>query len=494
MSEASQLPIIASLVLACVVLAGIVVVQALRGRKGNSLSGTDNLSAELTRMATSLDPMDEAAPSFLNFAKSLITKGYSRDRAVIDAFSQVLASHTRLQEQLFSSQQRLSAQARQMDSHVTEARTDALTHVANRRALDDFLLEAAEKHKTEGTSCSMMLVDVDYFKKCNDTYGHHAGDEVLRQVAAILKHHADGRALVARYGGEEFAIVAVGVPRLTICQMAEHLRGLVGSAVMRFESKQLRVTISAGLAELQHSEDMQRFSQRVDEALYASKRGGRNCCHWHDGTETTRIKSSPASEPGAAIPEGVGALLGGPWMSPALAQFDNLAQDPVAQVSSRPAFLDDLIRRLAQWRRERGQSPISLMLAQVDEYEKFTKEGADVANLVIRTTSKVFKACMREMDHVTRMNDNTFAILMPGVDLTTAGNMGERVRKTILRTQLPKRLAKTSFTVTIGAVEVNEKDDMNTLLDRSSAALATAINHGRNCVHKGDAVRAPAKR
>ncbi|MFO0883491.1 MAG: GGDEF domain-containing protein [Pirellulales bacterium] len=243
MSEASQLPIIASLVLACVVLVGIVVVQALRGPKGNSLSGTDNLSAELTRLATSLDPMDEAAPAYLNFARSLVTKGNSRDRAVIDAFSQILASHTRLQEQLFASQQRLSAQARQMDSHVTEARTDALTHVANRRALDDFLLEAAEKHKTEGTSCSMMLVDVDYFKKCNDTYGHHAGDEVLRQVAAILS-------IMPMAGHSSLATAVKSLPSsLWVFHASPCAKwqstcvALLASAVMRFESKQLRVTI-----------------------------------------------------------------------------------------------------------------------------------------------------------------------------------------------------------------------------------------------------------
>lgn len=484
-----------SLLLTTLFLSGVVIWQYVRTWKGASIKDADSLAEQLKQIALTLDPMDDEAGPFLQLARSLTTPGYLRDQAVVSAFTRLVDGHVRLQEQLSSGQQQLSAQARQMDSHVTEARTDALTQVANRRAFDDYLFEAAEKHHTDGQNCLMMLVDVDYFKKCNDTYGHHAGDEVLRQVAAILKHHADGRALVARYGGEEFAIIASGLPRLTMCQMAENLRSLVACAAIRFESKQIRVTISAGIADLQPNEDIQRFMQRVDEALYASKRGGRNCCHWHNGTDMHRLKNASSANDAkiAATTEGVGALLGGKWLSPVLTPFDNLAQDPVAQVSSRPAFLDDLIRRLAQCRRERGQSTISLMLVQIDDYDKFVKEGADIANLVVRTTSKVFKATMREMDHMTRMNESTFAVLMPGVDLDTAGKIGDRVRKTILRTHLPRRLAKSTYSITVGVVEVDEKDDMVILLDRASAALTTAINHGGNCVHKGNGQRIAVK-
>lgn len=216
-----------SLLLTTLFLSGVVIWQYVRTWKGASVKDTDSLAEQLKQLALTLDPMDEEAGAFLQLARSLTTPGYLRDQAVVNAFIRLIEGHVRLQEQLTSGQQQLSAQARQMDSHVTEARTDALTQVANRRAFDDFLIEAAEKHNADGQNCLMMLVDVDYFKKCNDTYGHHAGDEVLRQVAAILKHHADGRALVARYGGEEFAIIASGLPRLTMCQMAENLRSLV---------------------------------------------------------------------------------------------------------------------------------------------------------------------------------------------------------------------------------------------------------------------------
>ncbi len=480
------------------VLGIIVIYLAVRLRKASPKQRSAEFISGLKTVTSALDASEADSGPVLYLSRVLASSEALDETNVLGAMSRLVTQHVRLRDQLSESQRQISSQAQQMDSHVTEARTDALTRLANRRAFDDFLADAVDKYHEEGYGCCMMLADVDYFKKCNDTHGHHAGDEVLRQVAAILKEQSDSRVLVARYGGEEFAIVASGVSRSTMCQMAETLRALVASTIMRFDSKQLQVTISAGLAELRPDEDIAKFTQRVDDALYASKRNGRNCCHWHDGQKAERIKAHPAST--LHLPrklteqDGVGALLGSQWMNSTLAQFDYLAQDPVAQVSSRPAFLDDLIRRVAQWRRERGQSSISLMLAQIDGYEKYSKTGAEVANLLVRTTSKVFKASMREMDHVTRMGEDTFAILMPGIDLEVAGKVAERVRKTILRTPLPRKIPKSSYSITLGVVELDTSDDMVSLLDRASSALTTAVHHGRNCTHKADVGRTTVRK
>lgn len=128
--------------------------------------------------------------------------------AVVSAVAKLIAANQQMQQQLSSAEEKL--EERLAETHAVEARTDVLTGLANRRALDDKLARRHAEFRRTGQPLSLVLADVDQFKHFNDTHGHQAGDEVLRRVAAVLQRSAREMDLVARYGGEEFAVVLPG--------------------------------------------------------------------------------------------------------------------------------------------------------------------------------------------------------------------------------------------------------------------------------------------
>ena len=130
---------------------------------------------------------------------------------VVETVARLVAANQRMHSQLGQAESLLQSQTQQLETSTREARTDGLTQVANRRSLDDQLQKCAQEFQRHRTPASLLLLDVDHFKKLNDTQGHQAGDEVLRRVAQVLRQTValTPGAFVARYGGEEFAILFV---------------------------------------------------------------------------------------------------------------------------------------------------------------------------------------------------------------------------------------------------------------------------------------------
>lgn len=157
------------------------------------------------------------------------------------------------------------------------ASRDALTHVANRGELKKRLdLEFAEcKERDFEAPFSIIFLDVDHFKKCNDTYGHAAGDEVLISVARLLQHEMYSGELVARYGGEEFVVLCPETPLDDAWQKAERLRKALEKATV-VKSDEFKITASFGVSELEPTDEADDVLQRADKALYVSKHQGRN--------------------------------------------------------------------------------------------------------------------------------------------------------------------------------------------------------------------------
>lgn len=158
------------------------------------------------------------------------------------------------------------------------ASRDALTHVANRGELKKRLeLEfAACRDRKFESPFSIIFLDVDHFKKCNDTYGHAAGDEVLISVARLLQHEMYSGELVARYGGEEFVVLCPEMSLDDAFQKAERLRIALQKATV-VKTDAFKVTASFGVAELEPDDEPDDVLQRADKALYVSKNRGRNC-------------------------------------------------------------------------------------------------------------------------------------------------------------------------------------------------------------------------
>jgi len=165
-----------------------------------------------------------------------------------------------------------------------QALVDAMTGLPNRRAFDDALLRAVEGAARSGGAVGLLLVDVDHFKRINDTHGHAAGDEVLRQVATLIREEPRRVDLCARLGGEEFAIILAGASPEAAREFAERLRRKIAAAAIVFEGKAIAVTVSIGVAAMMPSDESADVALlRADAALYKAKDGGRNLVLLGDG-------------------------------------------------------------------------------------------------------------------------------------------------------------------------------------------------------------------
>jgi diguanylate cyclase len=158
--------------------------------------------------------------------------------------------------------------------------TDPLTGLANRRSLEAFLRTGQITAMEAGTPLSILMIDIDHFKKFNDSYGHQVGDQVLRLVARVLKESVRECDLAARYGGEEMIAVLPGAPLDSCNDVAERIRRRIGEARLtrRTTGEELTsITVSIGVAQFRMAESADGMIERCDRALYQAKRSGRNC-------------------------------------------------------------------------------------------------------------------------------------------------------------------------------------------------------------------------
>jgi diguanylate cyclase len=185
----------------------------------------------------------------------------------------------------------LRAQRKLIESYMCEARTDPLTGLGNRRALNQELDRRIAQWQRQAIPVSLLIVDVDHFKKFNDCHGHQAGDEMLRAVGRVLCSTFREMDLVTRYGGEEFAVVLPGITLSEAKPVAERVRLSVAENSYRYRDTDLCVTVSVGIAEAKRSDDADEFVRRADAALYAAKKAGRNCTYVHDGETCCPIEA-----------------------------------------------------------------------------------------------------------------------------------------------------------------------------------------------------------
>ena len=160
-----------------------------------------------------------------------------------------------------------------------EATTDALTGISNRKFFEERLGDAARESMESGTPLSLLFIDIDHFKRFNDTYGHQVGDQVLRLVAKTLTDCVKGRDTTARYGGEEFVIILPQTRVTDAMRVAEQIRNTMMRH--RIVSKSSReeygtITLSIGVGGYRPGEPVDEVLQRADAALYQAKRSGRN--------------------------------------------------------------------------------------------------------------------------------------------------------------------------------------------------------------------------
>ncbi|MBI1216632.1 MAG: diguanylate cyclase [Alphaproteobacteria bacterium] len=214
---------------------------------------------------------------------------------ILQDTKKMVEKNQELESQLDNSSAQVTELKKNLDNVRKEAFTDGLTGVSNRKAFDQQVVALTEEAGVNQTPLTLMMIDIDFFKKFNDAYGHQIGDQVLRLVARTLVENVKGRDFVARYGGEEFSVMLPETPLVGGVKVAEMLRRSVENkeVVNKTTEENLgRITLSIGVSEYREGEGVSELIERADAALYNAKRTGRNRVCPEEGADVS------APEPG----------------------------------------------------------------------------------------------------------------------------------------------------------------------------------------------------
>jgi diguanylate cyclase len=368
-----------------------------------------------------------------------------------------------------------SAMAKLTEAHKKDVLTDALTGVANRRAYEFELTRRIANWNRNQASVSLILLDIDYFKKFNDRYGHQAGDAVLKAVANALQQTIREVDLVARYGGEEFAVVLTEASVQETKIIAERIRSLIESSRFPFNGLILRLTVSVGFSQILPEESVEAFIERADAALYSSKEAGRNCVHYHDGQATQQFGQGIATEITATS---------------TLRNSDEATSDPYTDdatgLPTQKVFLEELRRRSAE--RNRYGSTLSLAIIKFGGNSESSTVAAHARKSLLATISKLTSSVMRDTDLIARYQSNCLGVLMPSTELQNALKPLIRLR-TSAANYCNAKYSTLNSSVSIGVVDILPDEQPGAALQRVEAALQVADEQGGNCVyyHNGTA-------
>jgi diguanylate cyclase (GGDEF)-like protein len=288
------------------------------------------------------------------------------------------------------------------------ATRDPLTGALNRRAFHAAFEAAARDAQRSGQAVTCMMVDVDHFKRINDTHGHGVGDRVIQEVARKLQDSARGTDLLCRWGGEEFCVVVVGLGVAEAGDFAERVRMRiereVGAAVR--EVSGLRVTASIGVEPMaRQGEALVALVERADQALYSAKRAGRN-----------RVVMPAAAAPPAHV--------------------DELAAHLIDRASGvlNAAGWDVTSRRVRDAARADGRVLGCLMLGLDDASGLAERHGAAALQQAAATLARWARESAPTSAAVVRLDDRRVALLMPGMGVEDCQALAEHLRKRVEET------------------------------------------------------------
>jgi diguanylate cyclase len=246
----------------------------------------DLLSKELESVSRVIDKAQASSKEYgKTLAGASAKLGTSEGPALKRVVDTLAAATRRIETENAALEKQLSASTLEVErlrEHLEQVRrdamTDGLTNLANRKAFDEALARSCLETE-RGGSLSLAVIDIDHFKRFNDTWGHQTGDQVLRYVASVIGRAGYPPRVAARYGGEEFAILFPGEAVDEVTAMLEDMRLEIASRMLKRRSTNEdlgAVTISIGIAQRHAGESAMNLVERADTALYASKRTGRN--------------------------------------------------------------------------------------------------------------------------------------------------------------------------------------------------------------------------
>jgi diguanylate cyclase len=235
----------------------------------------------LTEVVQGVGTKTESSNAALSESKVRITNIKSSNLVeeaslLIDQIDNMINVNNTLKTELAEAQGAINEQKTVIDSLQTEVRIDSLTQLGNRMALEERIAESLGRFERYQEPFCILMIDIDHFKKINDTYGHPAGDRILKGLSAKMKATLRNSDFIGRYGGEEFCAIVVNGDLEKGKAAAENLRIAVESAKFNLGGKKLGITISIGVAGVQDADGVESLIKNADTALYRAKEFGRN--------------------------------------------------------------------------------------------------------------------------------------------------------------------------------------------------------------------------
>jgi diguanylate cyclase len=195
---------------------------------------------------------------------------------LIREIDRMISNNSTLKEELARSQDSLEEQRNQIENLKTAIRVDGLTQLANRMYFDEKLMEMVSLQNRYPDPFSLLMIDVDEFKKINDSLGHQAGDRFLRRIAVKLKASIRESDFIARFGGDEFALILPKTKAAAASELGRKICHLMEESLFLLDGKGFTMTLSIGIAEVVLGETWEALINRADGALYQAKQEGRN--------------------------------------------------------------------------------------------------------------------------------------------------------------------------------------------------------------------------
>ncbi|MDH3946822.1 MAG: GGDEF domain-containing protein, partial [Chromatiales bacterium] len=236
--------------------------------------GMDDIQNSV-REATDLDQIKQLVQTHIDTVLTHMEKHRETEQQRYDVAKAEIATVT---AKLNDVESEADALRTRIHEERSQAQTDALTGIPNRLAWEEQLEQEIARWKRFNTPLVLVIWDVDHFKKVNDTFGHKAGDKVLRTIARNLAGSIRETDFIARYGGEEFVHLMTGAELEDCVAVADKLRGKIEATGFHFREQAVTITVSCGLTQFRDGDSSESWFERADRALYKAKQAGRNRC------------------------------------------------------------------------------------------------------------------------------------------------------------------------------------------------------------------------
>jgi diguanylate cyclase (GGDEF)-like protein len=360
---------------------------------------------------------------------------------------------------------------------------DELTGSHNRRFLLGLVDREKERSDRNGRPFCLCLFDLDFFKRINDTYGHAAGDAVLRAFAGAVQGQIRATDAFGRYGGEEFLLMLPETPAPDAVVLAERVRRVIAALRCQHEGSEIGMTVSVGVAEYRLGETAAQAIGRADEALYLAKSLGRNRVQCHDADQRQPVVvDKPAAQGGAGASS---ARL-----------LDGAHCDQLTGLLNRSLLRDRL--RHAMDRAKRNRRLVALLLLNINRFKEINDElGYEAGDALLAQVGATIRSTLRDADTVARWGGDEFVALLE--DLGFESDAQLVAEKIIDRLRPPLQVAgrECFVTLAVGVALFPAADcDLDALLKRADIAMREAKRWGENSVqlYTGDTAQPRCER